>query len=301
MLRFGLCCIFRNQPIRFRTTTAKNLQRYERNAQLKLLAEICLANSENLLKAIEFAVRNGIGAFRILSPLLPRYTHPDVGYTIDNLPDAEKIYEYFQKIKSVSRHSDIRLSFHPDQFIILASPHSHVVENAQRELAYQGMLAELLGAETINLHIGGSYGDKERTLDRFASVVMGLPEHIKTRLAVENDDTSYTVLDLIPMSRDTGIPIVYDVHHHRCNPDGLSEEEATQLTSVTWQRVGREPYFHISSPRYGWHSKNIKPHADYIDPHDFPDCWKAANATVDVEAKAKELAVLRLMDDLTVN
>ena len=69
---------------------------------------------------------------------------------------------------------------------------------------------------------------------------------------------------------------------------------------ASWINLGREPYFHISSPKYGWHGSSPKPHADYIDPADFPVCWKGKNITVDVEAKAKELAVLRLKKDLEI-
>ena len=92
--------------------------------------------------------------------------------------------------------------------------------------------------------------------------------------------------------------MVYDVHHHRCNPDELTIEEATKHAVRTWQELGREPYFHLSSPKNGWLEGSPKPHADYIDPADFPLCWKNYNITVDIEAKAKELAVLKLMKEL---
>jgi UV DNA damage endonuclease len=94
------------------------------------------------------------------------------------------------------------------------------------------------------------------------------------------------------------VPLVYDVHHHRCNPDDLSVEEATTLAGYIWQALGREQYCHISSPRNGWQGGDPKPHADYIDPADFPVCWLGREMTVDLEAKAKELAVVRLMTEL---
>jgi UV DNA damage endonuclease len=94
---------------------------------------------------------------------------------------------------------------------------------------------------------------------------------------------------------------VYDAHHHRCNPDGLSVEEATDLAAQTWLALGREPYCHISSPKSGWQDGSPKPHADYIDPADFPPCWRGRQMTVDIEAKAKELAVVRLMKDLAMD
>jgi UV DNA damage endonuclease len=88
------------------------------------------------------------------------------------------------------------------------------------------------------------------------------------------------------------VPLVYDVHHHRCNPDGLSEEEATLEATRTWG--DREPWVHLSSPKAGWSGGDPRPHADYIDPSDLPACWVGRSMTIDVEAKAKELAVLRL-------
>lgn len=85
-MRFGLCCIFINEPIRFRTTTAKTLSVLSRDVQLGRLSGICRENSENLLLAVRTVHRLGIGAFRVLTPLFPRYTHPEVGYTLDDLP-----------------------------------------------------------------------------------------------------------------------------------------------------------------------------------------------------------------------
>jgi UV DNA damage endonuclease len=89
------------------------------------------------------------------------------------------------------------------------------------------------------------------------------------------------------------VPLVYDVHHHRCNPDGLDVEEATERAAATWGR--REPWAHLSSPAAGWHDGDPAPHADYINPRDVPRSWLGRRLTVNVEAKAKELAVLRLL------
>jgi UV DNA damage endonuclease len=100
------------------------------------------------------------------------------------------------------------------------------------------------------------------------------------------------------MCADTGVPLVYDVHHHRCLPDGLSIEAATEQAAATWKR---EPLFHISSPIEGWRGPKPERHHDYIDPRDFPSAWKNRVLTVEVEAKAKELAVLQLLAWLEKN
>jgi UV DNA damage endonuclease len=110
---------------------------------------------------------------------------------------------------------------------------------------------------------------------------------------LENDDRSYTPEALLPLCERLGVPLVYDVHHHRCHPDGMSVEEATEAAASTWGDRG--PWTHISSPRDGWTAANPRPHADYIDPADVPSSWLERRLTMDVEAKEKERAVVRLM------
>ena len=112
------------------------------------------------------------------------------------------------------------------------------------------------------------------------------------RIGLENDDRVYTVEDLLPVARRAGVPLVYDVHHHRCNPDALSCDEALAAAAATWG--GREPWVHLSSPRGGWRAANPRMHADFIAARDVPPSWIGRRMTVDVEAKAKERAVLRL-------
>lgn len=297
-MRFGLCCQFKDEEIAFRTTTAKVLLTLPRGAQLKKLSGICCNNAQSLVEAVQTVQRLKIGAFRIMSPLFPRMTHPEVGYSLDDLPDDEKIGSLLTVTRSFAQVHDIRLSFHPDQFVVLSSPHPKVVDNSIRELKYQAWLAEAVGAEVINLHAGGVYGDKLSALQRFCDVFTDLPENVRSRLTLENDDVSYTVSDLLPVCDKLAIPLVYDVHHHRCNPDCLSVEEATRLAGATWQRLGREQYCHLSSPRAGWGQGDPKPHADYINPEDIPAFWLGRVMTVDIEAKAKELAVMRLINSM---
>ena len=126
---------------------------------------------------------------------------------------------------------------------------------------------------------------------RLAGQIEKLPDSVRTRLTLENDDRVYTPLDLLPLCRSLEIPLVYDVHHQRCLADGIGIEETTERVLKTWKR---EPLFHVSSPLKGWKSKGVHKHHDYIDPGDFPPCWLPLDITVEVEAKAKELAVLKL-------
>jgi len=295
-LRFGLCCIFVAEPIRFRTATAAGMGRLSRPEQHARFSEICIHNARSLREAITTCHRLGIGAFRITSPLFPRMTHPSVGYRLEDLPDAPQIHDTLLAARREAQRLDIRLSFHPDQFVVLSSPHPDVLENSIRELAYQGWLAELVGADVINIHGGGVYGDRTKALMRLAATVDSLPDRVRSRLTLENDDRSYTPEDLLPLCERLHIPFVYDVHHHRCNRDRLSEAEATLRAAETWRGRG-EQYCHISSPKNGWGGGDPKPHADFIDPSDIPPLWYSMTMTVDVEAKQKELAIVRLMKE----
>jgi len=177
----------------------------------------------------------------------------------------------------------------------LSSPDSGVVQRSVADLAYQAQVAEWVNADVINIHAGGVYGDKPSALSRLTAAVESLPDPVRKRLTLENDDRSYTPQDLLPVCTALNVPLVYDVHHHRCLPDGLIIESATDQSLKTWNR---EPLFHISSPRDGWTGPDPRKHHDYIDIHDLPNDWRSMDITVEVEAKAKELAIKKLMTDL---
>ena len=238
----------------------------------------------------------GIGAFRINSRILPLGTHPVSRYTLEALDRTGEIRAAFERAGSLARDRDVRLSFHPDQFVVLNSERPEVVRASAEELEFQAAIAELIGAGTLVFHGGSTAGGIPAALERLERGLDLLSERARARAALENDDHRFAPSDLLPLCRRAGVPMVYDAHHHRCHPDGLSVEEATEGASATWR--GREPWMHISSPRDGWRASNPRPHADYIDPEDFPAAWLGRRITVDVEAKAKERAVLALMEAL---
>jgi len=293
--RLGLCCIFREQPIKFRTTTAAAMKRLERSEALARLAALCQENATALLAALEFCAANGIGCFRIISQILPLKTHPTAGYRIEDLPGYAGIVAAFERCGRFARKHKLRTCFHPDQFVVLNSPRSDVVASSIAELEYQAEVAGWVGADVINIHGGGAYGDKSAALDIFQQTVDRLPAAVRERLTVENDDRIFTPADLLPVCRSLGLPLVYDVHHHRCQGDDLSEQQAEKLALATWNR---EPLFHISSPIAGWNGPAPRRHHDFIDIADFPNRWRRLPITVEVEAKAKELAVLKLAEEL---
>ena len=208
-----------------------------------------MANATSLLAALEYCAGHGIGCFRINSQILPIKTHSLVGYRLDELPRADEIEQAFRRCGEFVRRHALRTCFHPDQFVVLNSPREDVVASSLAELEYQAEVAEWIGADVINIHAGGVYGDKKAALERFAECLGRLSPSARQRLTLENDDKSYTPADLLPLCKTKGVPLVYDVHHHRCNPDGLTVEQATAMAIATWDR---EPLFHISSPLAGW-------------------------------------------------
>ena len=297
MIRWGLCCIFREAPIKFRRTTAKYVSKLSPDEQKRHLSGICLHNATSLLEALRFCRQNGIKAFRINSQVLPLKTHPKFGYAVETLPESTKIVKAFKKCGTYSRRYDLRLSFHPDQFILLSSPTPDVTRRSIADLQYQAEVAKWVNADVINIHAGGVYGNKDEALQRLARRIENLPQEICQLLTLENDDRLYTPDDLLPICKKLAIPLVYDVHHHRCLPDGLNVEDTTQRVLKTWNR---EPLFHISSPLNPWGEGNPRNHHDYINPEDFPESWLSLDITLDVGAKAKELAVLKLIREIEI-
>jgi len=298
MIRLGLCCLFVEQPIKFSTTTATHLLKMPQKERLQKLSRLCLANAEALKQAYEFCAQAGIGCFRINSQILPLKTHPQLAYLVKDLPDGKSIIATFRQCGELLRQHALRASFHPDQFVVLNSPNPQTVASSLAEIEYQNEVAEWVGADVINIHAGGGYGDKPAAHKRFAEAFARLSPSARQRVTLENDDKTYTPSDLLPLCHELAIPLVYDVHHHRCLPDALSIEAATDAALKTWQR---EPMFHLSSPLEGWQGKQPHRHHDYIDTADFPDYWLHLDCdfTIEVEAKAKELAVLQLNQFLT--
>jgi len=296
MIIWGLCCCFAAEPIKFRRSTATVMVKFARAEQLQRLSALVLSNTGSLMAALQACVRLQIGAFRINSELFPLATHPQAGYDLDELPAAEAIKAALARARTYAVERRLRLSFHPDQFVVLNSPHPEVLASSVTELMHQHRMAEYCGATEINLHGGGVYGDKKAALQRLRQNIDALPEAVRGCLTLENDDRLFTVTDLEPVCREMQLPLVYDVHHHRVNPDGLSIAAASALAAQTWELRGGLPHVHLSSPVLAWTATgNHRPHADYIDSRDIPECWASCDLVVDVEAKAKELAICKLL------
>jgi UV DNA damage endonuclease len=294
-IRWGLCCLVVDAPIGMRAATHAYVSTLEPERRARYLGDIALHNTNALREILLYCATLGIGSFRISSQIFPLATHPVSGYSLPQLPDGEEVVRRLVDARRLAQRHGIRLSLHPDQFVVLNSVRPDVVVSAIRELEWQAEIAEMVGADVICLHGGSTAGGWDAAVDRLIAGVHRLSGRVRSRLALENDDRCFPLIELLPVSIATGVPLVLDAHHHRVLDGGLTLEDATAWALATWG--DREPYFHLSSPKAGWGGGDPRPHADYIDPRDIPGSWLALQRplTVDVEAKAKERAVLRLL------
>ena len=258
-------------------------------------SQLGLDNCKDLLKIIQWNNENGFKFFRITSNLFPWSSE----YDLKDMPDYDEIKSILSDVGKYVHDNDMRITSHPGPFNVLTSPHPHVVDNCIVDLSIHGEVFDLMGLSRtpynkINIHIGGVYGDKVSAMERFCTNFHRLPESVKSRLTVENDDkaTMYSVVDLYEgVYKVIGIPIVFDYHHHRFNTGGLSEEDALEVAISTWGDV--VPVVHYSESRnIEQEDDKIRPqaHSDYV--LDYIDTY-GNRVDIMIEAKAKELAVFK--------
>jgi len=277
------------------TTNRSMIKRTFTEKGIEYASELSLNNCKDLLTILKWNNENGFKFFRMSSDLLPWASE----YDISTLPDYEEIKNTLKQCGDYATENDMRITCHPGPFNVLTSPHPHVVDNCITDLSIHGEVFDMMGLSRtpynkINIHIGGVYGDKKSAMERFCKNFERLPESVKTRLTVENDDKAsmYSVVDLYEgVYKVIGIPIVFDYHHHRFNTGGLSEEDALEVAISTWVDV--VPVVHYSESRsIEQEDPKIRPqaHSDYV--YDYINTYKN-RVDIMVEAKAKELAVLR--------
>jgi UV DNA damage endonuclease len=199
----------------------------------------------------------------------------------------------------------MRVDAHPDQFNVINSDRESVVENTIKTLDMQVDLFEAMDNEEgkLVIHIGGAKGGKEVAINRFIENLGKFPSRIKERLILENDDKIFSAKDVLYISKITKLPMVLDVHHHNCKNEGENISEFIGDVFDTWNQENIVPKIHFSTPR---EFINDRKHADYIDAKDFFDFIMLAkdysNRDFDVmiEAKKKDIALFKLIDDLKI-
>jgi len=290
--RLGYACI--NATLRKKHKIRANRRAIKKTYVEKGLPHIGSLVAQNLTdlhKILQWNVEHKIRVFRLSSDITPWGSE----YEFTDLPNAAEVMALFQKCGQYALDNNIRLSFHPGQFCVLASHKEHVIQNAISDLELHGRLMDALQQPRshlakINIHLGGAYGDKPKAAQTFCKNFTRLSDAVKSRLTVENDDriNLFSTEELYKyVYNDTGIPIVFDFHHHAIHPDGLSEREGLSLALKTWQV---RPCTHYSESRQLERGPEalLRAHStlvySQISDHGFDfDCV--------VEAKGKELAV----------
>ncbi|MFC4170534.1 UV DNA damage repair endonuclease UvsE [Microvirga sp. GCM10011540] len=273
---------------------------------------------EYLDSILDYLDRHHIRMYRMSSDIAPYATHPDMPQFHGMVRDsAAELQAFGAKAKRL----DIRLSFHPSQFVVLNSPDPKLVEKGIWDLLSQAEMLDLmeLGPEAVLvIHVGGTYGDRQASAARWVETWKILPEPVRRRLVLEHDDIRFSAADVLWIHEHTGVRLVFDHQHFWClNPEGLELRPTVEAILRTWPQ-GEQPKIHFSSPRTELRQikrtdrktrkstmVNVAPvwtgHADFCNPFEFITFMRTVDGLefdVMLEAKVKDLALIRLRPDL---
>ncbi len=260
-----------------------------------------LANARDIPKMLRWNDKYDIKFLRLSSEMFPFASHDTYGYKL-----APFASEALAEAGRVAAELDHRVTTHPGQFTQLGSPRKEVIDASIRDLEYHAELLTLLKLPdqldrdaVMILHMGGIFGDKAATLDRFRQNYAKLSQNIKNRLVLENDDVCYAVHDLLPICEELNVPLVLDFHHHNIVFDEDKIREGTlgimdlyPRIRTTWTRKGITQKMHYSEPTPGAITgRQRRKHNPRVAT--LPPC--AQDMDLMIEAKDKEQAVFELM------
>ena len=290
---------------------SNDARRWSSNPHLK-------TSLEYVDRIFDYLDGHDIRMYRMSSDLAPYATHPDMPQFHTMVRDSAAD---LRALGDKARRLDIRLSFHPSQFVVLNSPDPALVEKSIWDLSSQAEMLDLmeLGPEAVLvIHVGGAYGDRRTSAARWVETWAILPEHVRRRLVLEHDDLRFSAADVLWIHEQTGVRLIFDYQHFWCfNPEGLAMLDALRAILRTWPD-GVRPKIHFSSPRTELRqvkrtdrktrkstTVNVAPvwtgHADFCNPFEFMTFMRAAEGLefdVMLEAKAKDLALIRLRPDM---
>jgi UV DNA damage endonuclease len=267
--------------------------------QPEQIKSVYLNNVKNLFNMLPKIADHGIRLFRISSALFPLADQVD-----RSLWDNDDVKNILKKSGDFIKNTGMRVSTHPGQFCVISSDSDKVIENSIRELEIHGWLFDMMGLERSPFYAINIHGGKANRMLKLTEQIRLLPDAVRKRLTLENDEMSYSVSDLIEVSSQTGVPIVWDSHHHTFNEGNLSMEDAMSVAAQTWN--GIKPLQHISNTEpelVGGSFIERRKHSDMI--HYVPPVQLHAlrNNLVDVEveAKLKNLSVLKMSKDFSIS
>ena len=252
------------------------------------------ANLVCLQKTLEYNVAHGLLFFRIASGIIPFASHP-----VNTFDWQEHFKRQFEEIGEYIAMNNFRISVHPDQFTLINSSSSDIFERSRNELLYHADLLDCMNLDysaKIQIHVGGAYGDKPKSMGTFINRYALLSESIKRRLVIENDERLYTADDCLAISKQTGIPVLFDVFHHKINHTNESSADYFALAQATWnpQKDGILMVDYSSQKPNG----KIGQHAESIDEADFRSFIKSTREfdfDIMLEIKDKEVSALKAL------
>ena len=295
--RYGYCCINLSLAKDKISTNRGMVRKTFDSKGLPYVSELVIENLKDTLKVLDYNISNNILVYRLSSDSFPWMSE----YKFNELPNFDLIKDYLLQIGNKIKDNDVRVSYHPGPFNVLASENPKVVDKTIYELNQHAELMDLMGLDQthyypINIHINTTKPTKEDASARFVMNFDRLSDSCKARLTVENDDSpnQYSVGDLYFMVyMQIGVPIVFDQHHFNYGLQDMSMEAALRLAYSTWDKI--KPLTHMSSPRTFEDDKSIQTaHADYI----YEEIQTfGLDFDIEIEAKAKDLAVLKYRKD----
>lgn len=283
------------------TVTARTFNSLpDRETAFNKLRRVGRKNLCNTLRILKYNKALGIRVYRLTSKLIPLATYPEA----DSWDYTGDLAGEFREAGNFIRENDMRISAHPDHFTLLNSKSKRVLDNSVRDLDYHVRVYEAMGLDDsrykLVMHVGGRYSDKRESVKRFVKNFAALPDRIRSRIVLENDDRSYTASEVLSLCRELSIPMVLDIHHHSCINSGERLEDLIGPAFDTWDKEYWPPKVHFSSPR---DCSNRRYHADYIELDEFVSFLEIASYTgrnfdIMLEVKKKDSALLKLTDQL---
>lgn len=258
--------------------------------------DICLKNTTDLIKILEWNLANKIYYFRLSSNFFPFMDHPRYSYKLSDLESGDGIIGEFKRCGDFIRKHNMRVSCHPGQYTVLASDSQEIINKSIESLKMHSLIGDLLELDgldfAVNIHVGTKFSKERAKI--FCDSFKKMPLDVQKRITVENDDKSncWSVSNLYDyIYGEIGTPICFDYHHWNCHNGDLNAEDSFKKSVSTW--VNRIPEAHISTGQNGLTDRS---HAGYIvgpieNWHD--------SETIDLmfEAKQKDLALIRWRED----
>jgi UV DNA damage endonuclease len=285
----GLVCITSGPEVRFRTITLTRYRSLPEAQRWGVLQELYADNISRLNGAAAYCAANGIWLYRMSAALFPMLDlgGDDTGHAV-----VHALAPQLAAAGAAFEAAGIRVLIHPDQFIVLNSERSDVVERSVQAITAHGLVMDLLGFSrtpwnTILLH-----GGKGGRAAQLTEMIPTLPDSVRLRLCLENDERAYGPGELLPVCESKGVPMIFDAHHHVVREKLASQDDPSVRGWVLAARVTWTPpewqVVHLSS---GIDGPQDRRHTDLIT--HFPDAYRDV-PWIEVEAKGKELALAGL-------